>query len=149
VTGRRVHGPEVDARGAVLRHCPLRAPVHGPLGMNLMDAAHRDLHCAVYRATIAANGALGAGVLVVHGGVCDHGLAPAEIKRRQRTEVEALRELSEIAARHGVMLALENLPPLPHIAEMHDGWGIAAQVAETTTALRQFAAIVGSLRQAA
>jgi sugar phosphate isomerase/epimerase len=118
--------------------------------MNLMDAAHRDLHCAVYRyrATIAANGALGAGVLVVHSGVCEHGLAPAEIKRRQRKGVEALRELSEIAARHGVMLALENLPA-PHIAETHDGWGIAAQVAETATALRRFAAIVGSLRQAA
>jgi sugar phosphate isomerase/epimerase len=131
VTGGRVNGPEVEALGAVLRRFPLRYTVHGPLGMNLMDAAHHDLHRAVCRAMIEATGALGAGVLVVHSGVWECGLAPAEIERRKRMEVEALRDLGEVAARHGVMLALENLPPLPHIPETHDAWGIAAQVAET------------------
>jgi sugar phosphate isomerase/epimerase len=97
--------------------------------MNLMDAAHHDLHRAVCRAMIEATGALGAGVLVVHGGVWERGLAPAEVERRRRMEADALRELGEVAARHGVMLALENLPPLPHIPETHDAWGIAAQVA--------------------
>ncbi|WP_439577478.1 sugar phosphate isomerase/epimerase family protein [Elioraea sp.] len=129
VTGGRVNGPEVEALAAVLRRFPLRYTVHGPLGMNLMDAAHHDLHRAVCRAMIEATGALGAGVLVVHSGVWERGLAPAEIERRKRMEVEALRDLGEVAARHGVMLALENLPPLPTIPETHDAWGIAAQVA--------------------
>ncbi|WP_019015553.1 sugar phosphate isomerase/epimerase [Elioraea tepidiphila] len=129
VTGGRVNVPEVEALASVLRRFPLRYTVHGPLGMNLMDAAHHDLHRAVCRAMIEATGALGAGVLVVHSGVWERGLAPAEIERRKRMEVEALRDLGEVAARHGVMLALENLPPLPHIPETHDAWGIAAQVA--------------------
>jgi sugar phosphate isomerase/epimerase len=129
VTGGRVNVPEVEALGAVLRRFPLRYTAHGPLGMNLMDAAHHDLHRAVCRAMIEATAALGASVLVVHGGVWPSGLAPAEVARRRRMEVEALRDLGEVAARYGVMLALENLPPMPHIPETHDAWGIAAQVA--------------------
>ena len=128
VTGGRVNVAEVEALAAVLRRFPLRYTVHGPLGMNLMDAAHHDLHRAVCRAMIEATGALGAGVLVVHGGVWERGLAPEEVERRKRMEVGALRELGDVAARHGVILALENLPPLPHIPETHDAWGIAAQV---------------------
>lgn len=123
----RVNGPEVDRLAAVMRRFPLRYTAHGPLGMNLMDAVHHDLHRTVCRAMIEATAALGATVLVVHGGVWERGLAPAEIERRKRMEVEALRELGDVAARHGVMLAFENLPPLPHIPETHDAWGIAAQ----------------------
>lgn len=124
----RVNGAEVERLAAVMRRFPLRYTAHGPLGMNLMDEVHHDLHRAVCRATIEATAALGATVLVVHGGVWPAGLAPAELERRRRLEVEALRDLGEFAARCGVMLALENLPPLPHIPATHDAWGIAAQV---------------------
>lgn len=123
----RVNGAEVERLAAVMRRFPLRYTAHGPLGMNLMDAAHHDLHRTVCRATIEATAALGATVLVVHGGVWERDLAAAEVERRKRMEVEALRELGDVAARHGVMLAFENLPPLPHIPETHDAWGIAAQ----------------------
>lgn len=128
VVGGRVNAAEVARLAAVLGRFPLRYTVHGPLGMNLMDAAHHELHRAVCRAMIEATAALGAGVLVVHGGVWERGLDPAELARRKRLEVEALRALGDHAARHGVVLAVENLPPLPHIPATHDAWELAAQL---------------------
>jgi sugar phosphate isomerase/epimerase len=129
VHGGRIFHREVEALGAVLRRFPLRYTMHGPLGTNFMDAAHLELHKQVCRAMVEVTGALGGSVMVVHGGVWDSALPAAEIERRKRQEVEALREMGEVAARHGVTVALENLLPLPSIPNTHDAWGIAAQVA--------------------
>ena len=128
VCGGRVHAREVDAIGRVLARFPLRYTMHGPLGLNLMDADHHDLHVAVARAFIEVTASLGSGVLVVHGGVWPKGLAAAEVERRRAMEVEALQRLGDEAGRRGVTLAVENLPPIATIPETHDAWGIAAQI---------------------
>lgn len=128
VCGGRVNAQEVEAIGRVLARFPLRYTMHGPLGLNLMDADHHDRHVAVARAFIEVTAALGSSVLVVHGGVWPKGLAAAEVERRRALEVEALRRLGDEAGRRGVTLALENLPPISSIPETHDAWGIAAQL---------------------
>jgi sugar phosphate isomerase/epimerase len=129
VTGGRLNLPELRAIEAVTRRHPLRYTAHGPLGTNFMDAAHIELHRAVCRAMIEAAGALGATRLVVHGGVWHGQPADAELLRLKRLEVESLAGLGDHAARHGVTIALENLPPLPSIPNTHDAFALAAQVA--------------------
>ncbi|MFQ3622641.1 MAG: hypothetical protein SNJ73_03755, partial [Acetobacteraceae bacterium] len=69
VTGGRINRPELEAIRAVLRRFPLRYTMHGPLGLNLMDAEHHALHLAVGRAMIEVTAELGGTILVVHGGV--------------------------------------------------------------------------------
>jgi sugar phosphate isomerase/epimerase len=129
VAGGRLNLPELRAIEAVTRRHPLRYTAHGPLGTNFMDEAHIELHRAVCGAMIEAAGALGATRLVIHGGVWTAPLAEAELQRLKRLEVESLAGLADHAARHGVTLALENLPPLPSIPHTHDAFALAAQVA--------------------
>lgn len=129
VTGGRLNLPELRAIAAVTRRHALRYTAHGPLGTNFMDEAHIELHRAVCAATIEAAGALGATRLVIHGGVWHAPLPEAELARLKRLEVESLAGLADHAARHGVTLALENLPPLPSIPHTHDAFALAAQVA--------------------
>ncbi|WP_158639311.1 sugar phosphate isomerase/epimerase family protein [Elioraea rosea] len=129
VAGGRLNLPELRAIEAVTRRHPLRYTAHGPLGTNFMDEAHIELHRAVCTAMIEAAGALGATRLVVHGGVWTAPLPEAELARLRRLEVESLAGLAEHAERHGVTIALENLPPLPSLPFTHDAFGLAAQVA--------------------
>lgn len=129
VCGGRVNAREVEEMGRVLARFPLRYTMHGPLGLNLMDADHHDLHLAVARAFIEVTAALGSSVLVVHGGVWPKGLPPSEVERRRALEVAALKRLGDEAGSRGVRLAVENLPPLSSIPETHDAWGLAEQVA--------------------
>ncbi len=128
VTGGRVNRAELQSIHAVLRRFPLRYTMHGPLSFNLMDAEHHALHLAVGLAMIEVTAALGGTVLVVHGGVWPSGLPAAEVERRRALEIEGLRRLGDAAAACGVTLALENLPPLSHIPQTHDAWGLAAQL---------------------
>jgi len=129
VAGGRVNLPELRLVEAVTRRHALGYTAHGPLATNFMDEAHLELHRAVCAAMIEAAGALGATRLVVHGGVWGQALPEAELARLRRLEVESLAGLAEHAARHGVVIALENLPPLPSIPHTHDAFALAAQVA--------------------
>ena len=129
VAGGRVNLAELRLIERVTRRHALGYTAHGPLATNFMDEAHLELHRAVCAAMIEAAGALGATRLVVHGGVWNHALAEAELARLKRLEVESLAGLAEHAARNGVVIALENLPPLPSIPHTHDAFALAAQVA--------------------
>ncbi|MGH6943610.1 MAG: sugar phosphate isomerase/epimerase family protein, partial [Geminicoccaceae bacterium] len=86
----------------------LQYTVHGPLGVNFMDEERLDLHKAVARAMLEVSGALGASAMVLHAGVVAARPLP-ELERLHAIERDALFETGEIAARHGVRLALENL----------------------------------------
>ena len=110
----RVNGAEVDRLAAVMRRFPLRYTAHGPLGMNLMDAAHHDLHRTVCRATIEATAALGATVLVVHGGVWERGLAAADDMLLFRTATK------QLCRRHGYHATFMTRPALPNF--FSSGW---------------------------
>jgi sugar phosphate isomerase/epimerase len=129
VTGGRLNLPEVRLIETVTRRHALGYTAHGPLGTNFMDRAHIELHRAVCGAMIEAAGALGATRLVIHGGVWHQPLTEAELAPLRALEVESLKRLADHAARHGVTLALENLPPLPSIPFTHDAFGLAAQLA--------------------
>ena len=129
VAGGRLNLPELRKVEAVTQRHRLGYTAHGPLATNFMDEAHLELHRQVCAAMIEAAGALGATRLVVHGGVWHRPLPEAEIRRLARLEVESLAGLAEHAARHGVTIALEILPPLPSLPFSHDAFALAAQVA--------------------
>lgn len=86
----------------------LRYTVHGMLGTNFMDEAHLELHKAVCAAMLELCAAVGASVLVQHAGRTPRD-AQAELDRRHALERTALAELGDLAARHGVRIAVENL----------------------------------------
>ena len=129
VAGGRLNLAELRLVEAVTRRHALRYTAHGALAINFMDEAHLELHRRVCAAMIEAAGALGATRLVVHGGVWHTPLPEAELARLRRLEVESLAGLAEHAARHGVTIALENLPPLPSLPFTHDAFALAEQVA--------------------
>ena len=129
VAGGRLNLAELRLVEAVTRRHALRYTAHGALAINFMDEAHLELHQRVCAAMIEAAGALGATRLVVHGGVWHTPLPEAELARLRRLEVESLAGLAEHAARHGVTIALENLPPLPSLPFTHDAFALAEQVA--------------------
>ncbi len=113
VAGGRLNLPELRKVEAVTQRHRLGYTAHGPLATNFMDEAHLELHRQVCAAMTEAAGALGAPRLVVHGGVWHRPLPEAEIRRLARLEVESLAGLAEHAARHGVTIDLEILPPFP------------------------------------
>lgn len=86
----------------------LRYTTHGALTVNLMDEAHLELHKAVCRAMLELTGAVGASVMVHHPGVIPATNA-REIDRLHGVERSALREMGDVAARHGTRLAVETL----------------------------------------
>ncbi len=89
------------------RH-PLAYTVHGTLAVNFMDEAHLDLHKAVCRSMLELCEAVGAGVMVHHPGRVPAQPAPA-LERLHRVERQTLREMADLAAGHGVKIALETL----------------------------------------
>jgi sugar phosphate isomerase/epimerase len=86
----------------------LRYSVHGVLTVNFMDEAHLQLHKAVCRAMLELCNAVGASVMAHHPGRVPAAPA-ARLERLHAIEREALCEMGEIAAGHGVAIAVENL----------------------------------------
>lgn len=98
----------VDQLAAICARHPLRYTAHGPLFVNLMDRAARPYHMAAVGAMLEICGRVGASVLVHHAGR-PSGTEPALIEQLHAEERDCLRQLGDIAARHGVLLAVENL----------------------------------------
>lgn len=86
----------------------LRYTVHGALSVNFMDQSHLELHKAVCRAMLELCEAVGAGVLVQHTGTVP-ALPTPILDRLHALERATLAEMGEVAKRHGVRIALENL----------------------------------------
>jgi sugar phosphate isomerase/epimerase len=108
VCGGRLLPKAVDKlRQICLRHA-LRYTVHGPLSADFMTRATRDHHLAAVAAILEIAGLVGASVVVQHAGrpeVTD----PLLIETLHGEERDCLRRLGDVAARHGVLLAVENL----------------------------------------
>ncbi|MBS7539617.1 sugar phosphate isomerase/epimerase family protein [Ancylobacter lacus] len=106
-----VNGRVLDRRVADLARAlegrPFGTTVHGPLSINLMDAADRlPRHEAVLAASIEITGAIGARHLVVHTGAV-RGQDDLEVAySRQR---DALARAGDLALRAGVTLCVENV----------------------------------------
>jgi sugar phosphate isomerase/epimerase len=86
----------------------LRYTAHGVLTVNFMDEANLEAHRAVCRAMLELCGAVGASVMAHHPGKIAARPAP-EIERLHRLERETLRAMGDVAAGHGVTIAVENL----------------------------------------
>jgi sugar phosphate isomerase/epimerase len=103
--------------------------VHGALGMNFMDEDRLELHKAVCSAMLELTGAVGAGVLVHHAGI-----APAQpwagLEPLYAIELDALREMGDVAARYGVRIAVENLFPEDDATFTADPVLLAWQIAQ-------------------
>ena len=73
-----------------------------------MDEAHLPLHTAVCTAMLELCGAVGASVMVQHPGLI--AASPTDqLERLHALERDALRGMGDVAARHGVRLAVETL----------------------------------------
>jgi len=106
---------------AVLMDFPLQYLVHGPNPLNLMDLEQSDLQRRIFGATIELTARVGSPVMVYHAG---RYFPEEQFLLRGRTqlddavrlrmwELERLRlhELGAIAARYGVVIAVENARP--------------------------------------
>jgi sugar phosphate isomerase/epimerase len=108
VCGGRILKHRVDRLERICARHRLRYTAHGPLAANFMDPVHLDAYKAAVAALIEVCGAVGATVLVQHSGRVS-AAPPAELERLHRVERDALRQMADIGARHGVKLALETL----------------------------------------
>ncbi len=116
---------------------PLSYSMHAPIGINLMDTAHRDLHrrAALVSMELAAD--IGAAVVVLHPGRCH----PRDwINQREALlsfERELLGEVADRAQALGVRIAYENISPNPRVMEgLETSYSLdPAQLAEQIEAL--------------
>jgi sugar phosphate isomerase/epimerase len=105
--GRILEAPAAELAAAT-RRFPLRYCMHGLVCSDFMDAAHLEAQMRVARAYLELCERIGAGVLVHHSGAL-LSADPTAIADAEAREAGALAELAEIAARHGVRIALENI----------------------------------------
>lgn len=85
--------------------------IHAPLALNYMDEDHAGLHRAVGVASVEICAALGARRMVVHPAWVDAARLRRDRDRLMAMERDGLRALADTAARAGVTLCLENMPP--------------------------------------
>ncbi len=97
----------------------LTVSLHAPLSLNLMDEDNAGLHEAVARATVRIAAEVGAGVLVLHPGWLPPGPDLTVGQGPLRQEASRLTALAEEAERHGLIVALENMPEVS--ARQSDG----------------------------
>ncbi len=105
----------------VLGTYPFSYLVHGPNPMNLMDREAPQLELRMFRASLEFAEAIGAPVLVYHAGrflpeerfqlPAQDSLTPAYTQQLWDLERGLLQELGEVAAQHGVVIAIENARP--------------------------------------
>ncbi len=108
IAGGKLLAPMVEKLQAICAGHDLTYTVHGPLSASLMDRRALDWHKAAIAAMIEICGLIGAGVLVQHTGRPPAATAD-DIGHLHAMERDALRELGDVAGRHGVTIALENL----------------------------------------
>lgn len=108
IVGGRPTIPMIEKLQKICARHDLTYTVHGPLSASLMNRRALDWHKAASAAMIEICGLIGAGVMVLHTGRPPAATAD-DIQRLHAMERDALCELGDVAGRHGVMLALENL----------------------------------------
>ncbi len=117
VVACRLIAPQVAAVRAAMARFPLAYSMHAPIGINLMDGAHRDLHARATDASLALAAEIGAAVVVLHPGRC----APREWVDSRESLLAFERDMLSAAADRaealGVRIAYENISPNPRVIE--------------------------------
>lgn len=109
IAGGRVLDAQVRRLKEALASRLLRFTVHGPIALNLMQAA--DLvqrHMTVAKATIEICAEIGALHLVLHTGTI-RSQDPSEIDTAYAGQRDAFAELGDMAATHNLIIAVENI----------------------------------------
>jgi sugar phosphate isomerase/epimerase len=113
IAGGRVLQPQMHRLRDALKARPFGYTAHGPISLNFMqppEIAARHLTVAKAAAEVAAE--IGALHLVLHGGRVMVGQTEAEIEDLYARQREAFASLGEIAAKHSMIIAVENIPPM-------------------------------------
>jgi sugar phosphate isomerase/epimerase len=113
IAGGRVLQPQIHRLRDALKARSLGYTAHGPIALNFMqtpEIAARHLTVAKAATEVAAE--IGAVHLVLHGGRVMVGQTEAEIEDLYARQREAFASLGEIAAKHSMIIAVENIPAM-------------------------------------
>jgi sugar phosphate isomerase/epimerase len=131
VVGGRLVATRCDAVAAMVAEAGLKPVLHANHAINLMDMAEADFHETCAAASIAACARLGAHSMVLHSGKVPAAAFAEDGPRLLAAERERLRRLGDLAGRHGVRLAVENMiAPMPAAAATAYGGSPAALAAQ-------------------
>ncbi len=108
ISGGRIIEGRAKEFAAICAKFDIRYTVHGLIVSNFMDEAHLAYQKAAVMAMIELCDRIGADTLVHHSGHAPIGSRPL-LQHYDRIERAALAEMSLVAARHGVRIALENI----------------------------------------
>ncbi len=134
IVGGRLWEARADTVGRIVADSGLRPVLHANHAINLMDPVEADRHEAAAAQSIHAAARLGCHSMVLHSGKVPATLFAQDGARRLAAERERLRRLGDLAGRHGVRLAVENMIAQPD--PMPFGYGsdpvaLAEQLAAT------------------
>ena len=122
ILGGKLNERRVKEVQEILARFDLQYTVHSPDPLNLCDVGGKprcrlDLQKAVFRASLEFTEAIGAEIMVYHGGATnppnnsdDEG-ADLSVERLKEVEREALSELADRAAAWGIVIGVENVGP--------------------------------------
>ena len=111
IAGGRVIQTQMHRLNDALKARSLGYTAHGPIGLNFMQAPEiAARHLTVAKAAIEAAAEIGAPHLVFHTGRT-MAQTEAEIEDLYARQREALASLGDIAARHSIVIAVENIFP--------------------------------------
>jgi sugar phosphate isomerase/epimerase len=109
VIGGKIYGPHLAALKAACAGRGVGWTVHGPLGINFMDAPHRlAQHFAVLEASVEVAASVGARNYVMHTGIV-RTVGAAGIDNAYAQQRDWLHKAAEMAKAHNVLICVENL----------------------------------------
>ncbi|MBC8264201.1 MAG: sugar phosphate isomerase/epimerase [Anaerolineales bacterium] len=122
ILGGRLHERRVKEVQEIVGKLDLKYTVHSPDPLDLCDVERPDLQKAVFRSSLEFAQAIGAGIMVYHGGATNppnnNEEAGLSVERLKEVEREALSELADDAAALGVVIGVENVGPRSYSARI-------------------------------
>jgi sugar phosphate isomerase/epimerase len=113
IAGGRVLQTQMHRLHEALKARSLGYTVHGPISLNFMQPPEiASRHMTVAKAAIEVAAKIGAPHIVLHGGRMLREQTEAEIEDLYARQREAFASLGEIAAKHSMIIAVENIPPM-------------------------------------
>ncbi len=113
ILGGRLRERRVKEVQEILARFDLQYTVHGPDPLDLCDVERPDLQKAVFRASLEFAQAIGAEIMVYHGGATNlpnsNEEAGLSVGRLKGIEREALSELADEAFALGIVIGVENV----------------------------------------
>jgi sugar phosphate isomerase/epimerase len=127
IAGGRVIDGRAKRLADICARFPLRYTVHGLIVSNFMDADNLEFQKAAAVAMLELCGRVGADVLVHHSGHAP--MAPARIiAGYEAMQRDALAEIADVAGRHDVRVALENIFAFDDAMYRQQPSGVAATI---------------------